>query len=1031
MAQHWAKQYHFFNAYGPTEATVCTTIYRYKSLLNNSLPIGRPIANTQIYILDAHLQPVPLGVAGEIYIGGAGVARGYLNRPGLTAERFVADPFGQTEEGTQGGAHPHANNNTGPSARLYKTGDLGRWLPDGTIEFLGRNDFQVKIRGFRIELGEVESQLSKCPGVREAVVIAREDSPGDKRLVAYLLARDNAELSAADLRSQLAAVLADHQLPSAYVTLESFPLTPNGKLDRKALPAPDGASVVSRGYEAPQGPIETAIARIWQELLQLDQVGRHDHFFELGGHSLLAVQLVSRLRQELDVEVPLRDLFAQATLAGFAQIVTTARQAALPPILSADRSQALPLSWAQQRLWFLDQLDPAASVAYHIPAGLRLHGTLDRTALQAALDQIIARHEGLRTTFVSVDGQPSQVIAPASIGFTLLEHDLRGLAPPEQATTVSQFSADEASQPFGLATGPLIRGQLLQLAEDEHILLITQHHIVSDGWSMGILIREFSSLYAAFRLGQPDPLPTLGIQYADYAAWQRQWLQGDTLQAQIDFWQSHLTGAPGLLELPTDRPRPATQSYVGGSVEFTLSTELGAGLKQLAQRHGSTLFMVLLTGWSILMARLSGQGDIVIGTPVANRQRTEVEALIGFFVNTLALRVKMEGDPNVAELLNQVKTTTLGAYAHQDIPFEQVVDIVKPERSLGQSPVFQVMVTMDNTPDTGELSLPGLTLSGLDVPHTTTQFDLSLSLSDTGGRVVGSLEYASELFDRATIERFVSHFQTLLAGIVADGQQRISQLPLLTQPERQRLLISFNGTAVDYPQDRLIHQLFEEQAAHTPAAAALTYGGQSLSYQALNTQANQLAHHLISLGVRPDDRVAICVERSLGMVIGLLGILKAGGAYVPLDPGYPKERLAYMLSDSAPVALLTQAALKGTLEGLSATVPVILLDAQGTSRAHSGTDTGASAGSAFSHCPGHNPDAQALGLQPRHLAYVIYTSGSTGQPKGVIPGPSTPAPGLRHLHLRVHRAAQGGDGRTWQCGSVICRHPRKVQLWCR
>ena len=642
----------------------------------------------------------------------------------------------------------------------------------------------------------------------------------------------------------------------------------------------------------------------------------------------------------------------------------------LPPILPADRSQALPLSWAQQRLWFLDQFDPAASIAYHIPAGLRLHGALDRVALQAALGHIVARHEDLRTTFVRVDGQPAQVIAPADIGFALLEHDLRPVSKPKQRTAVTRVSADEVSQPFDLSTGPLIRGQLLQLAEDEHILLITQHHIISDGWSFGLLVQEFSALYTAFSQGQPDPLPALGIQYADYAAWQRQWLQGDLLQAQIDFWQTHLSGAPALLELPTDRPRPAVQSYAGSSVEFVLSAALSADLKQLGQRHGSTLFMVLLTGWSSLMARLSGQDDIVIGTPVANRQRTEIEPLIGFFVNTLALRMHLDGDPNVAQLLNQVKATTLSAYAHQDIPFEQVMNIIKPERSLSHNPVFQVMMAMDNTPNAGELVLPGVSLSALELPHTTSQFDLSLTLTDTSEVIIGGLEYASELFDKATIERLAEHFQILLTGIVADEQQRISQLPLLTQTERRQLLIDFNGTTVDYPHDRLIQQLFEAQVQQTPDATALVYEGHSLSYRALNQQANRLAHYLLELGIRPDDRLALCVERSLDLVVGLLGILKAGGAYVPLDPGYPSERLAFMLGDSAPVAVLTQAALHGSLAGLDPTVPVVLLDA--------GTASG------FSHYPDHNPDPHALGLTARHLAYVIYTSGSTGQPKGVM-----------------------------------------------
>uniref|UniRef100_UPI00068B5399 non-ribosomal peptide synthetase n=1 Tax=Andreprevotia chitinilytica TaxID=396808 RepID=UPI00068B5399 len=947
LARHWAQQHRLFNAYGPTEITVCATVYDYQWREHGTVPIGRPIANTQIYLLDAHGQPVPIGVAGEIYIGGAGVARGYLNRPDLTAERFVADPF-----------------STDPQARLYKTGDLGRWLPDGNIDYLGRNDFQVKIRGFRIELGEIEAKLAACVGVREAVVIAREDQPGGKRLVAYVVPQDGIELAVAELREQLSQYLADYMLPSAFVTLEAFPLTPNGKLDRKALPAPDQSSVISRSYEAPQGEVEQAIATIWQDLLGLERVGRYDQFFELGGHSLLAVQLVSRLRANLGVEIALRELFAQPTVIGLAALVAQATQSSQTLIPPTDRSQPLPLSWAQQRLWFLNQLDANAGAAYHMPAGLRLHGQLDRAALRATLDRIVARHEVLRTCFISDSGEAVQVIASAEIGFSLREHDLRAFSTQDQQRKVEQLSQAEAIAPFDLSTGPLIRGQLLQLANDEHLLLITQHHIISDGWSIGVLVREVSALYTAFSQGQADPLAPLAIQYADYAAWQRQWLQGDPLQTQVDFWHDHLAGAPALLDLPTDRPRPTVQSYAGGQVALSLSPALTNSLKQLSQRHGTTLFMTLLAGWSVLLSRWSGQDDVVIGTPVANRQRSELEGLMGFFVNTLALRVKLDGNPKVDELLNQIKTNTIAAYAHQDLPFEQVVEALQPTRSLSHSPVFQVMLTLNNTPTGGELSLPGLTLSPVEQTSTTTQFDLSLSLTDTATGLVGSLAYARDLFDAQTIERLAGHFEAVLTGMVADDQQGTAQLPLLSAAERQQVLVDFNATQTDYPHDQLIHRLFEQRAEHQPDASALIFEDQTLSYGELNRRANQLAHQLIQLGIRPDDRVALCIERSLDMIVGLLGILKAGGAYVPLDPGYPAERLAYMLADSQPVAVVTQVSLRETLPALD--VPVVALDAE----------------AALVNQATSNP--LVAGLTSRHLAYVIYTSGSTGQPKGVM-----------------------------------------------
>ncbi|WP_035060897.1 non-ribosomal peptide synthetase, partial [Andreprevotia chitinilytica] len=635
-------------------------------------------------------------------------------------------------------------------------------------------------------------------------------------------------------------------------------------------------------------------------------------------------------------------------------------------IAPADRSQPLPLSWSQQRLWFIEQLDANASAAYHMPAALQLTGQLDRPALCRALDRLVARHESLRTTFARVDGEPVQVIAPADAGLALQEQDLRQLSAAARTAEVQQALANTASQPFDLAHGPLIRGQLLRLADDDHLLLITQHHIISDGWSIGVLVREVSALYAAFQQGQADPLPPLTIQYADYAVWQRQWLQGEVLQTQRTFWRDHLLGAPALLELPTDRPRPPTQSYRGSALALTLPPALTAGLKQLSQRHGATLFMTLLAGWSVLLSRWSGQDDVVIGTPVANRPRSELEGLMGFFVNTLALRVRLDGNPSVQTVLAQTKASTLAAYGHQDLPFEQVVDALQPPRSLSHSPLFQTLFALNNTPHGKALGLPGLTLQAIDPPRNTTQFDLSLTLHEDGATLSGQLQYATDLFDAQTIERLAGHFETLLAGMVANDQQSVGQLPLLSAVERQQVLHDFNATpaSAHFQTDALIHQLFEAQAAQQPDAIALTCEDQTLSYGALNARANQLAHHLIALGVRPDDRVALCLDRGVDLLVGLLGILKAGGAYVPLDPNYPAERLAYMLSDSQPVALVTQA---GLLEALPAIdVPVVALDSA----------------SGLADQPASNP--VVANLTAERLAYVIYTSGSTGQPKGVM-----------------------------------------------
>ncbi|MDX7988952.1 amino acid adenylation domain-containing protein, partial [Xenorhabdus sp. 12] len=847
-----------FNFYGSSEINGDATYYQYSN--TSGVPeisvIGRPIANTQCYILDSHGNPVPLGVTGEIYIAGAGVARGYLNRPELTAERFFNDPF-----------------STHSDARMYKTGDLGRWLPDGTIEYLGRNDFQVKLRGFRIELGEIETRLTQCQGVREAVVIAREDEPGQNRLVAYLRPMDDVKLIPAELRQQLALYLADYMLPSAFVILESFPLTPNGKLNRQALPAPDPSAVVTHSYVAPVGEIEVILSQTWQDLLGLEQVGRHDHFFELGGHSLLAIQLVARIRQALSRDLPLQTLFDKPVLMALAETLTATAITAQTIIPSADRSQPLPLSFAQQRLWFLGQFDPAASLAYHLPAALRLTGQLNHDALIHALNRLVARHESLRTRFVSIEGQPYQQIDPADSGFSLLCHDLRPLEPTQQAARVTELAELDSQSPFDFAQGPLIRGQLLQLAEEEHVLLLTQHHIITDGWSLSVLVRELGVGYSAAlaghfadHLSDSDPLPPLPVQYADYAVWQHGLLQGNFLAEQRDFWRDQLKEAPALLALPIDHPRPAVQTYTGAQVAFQLDAALLASLKELGQRHRCTLFMTVLTAWSITLARLSGQDDIVIGTPVANRPHHELEGLIGFFVNTLALRIKLHDNPSVAELLARVKGQALAAYAHQDLPFEQVVEAVQPERCLSYSPIFQVMLTLNNTP-AQKLTLPGLQLTSLEQAHHGAYFDLTLALTETEMGLVGALNYAADLFDSTTINRIVGHFTNILTAMVADEIQTCNALPMLSETEQQQVLVDFNATQTDFSIERslslpLIHQHIETQAARHPEAIAVIFHEHTLHYGELNQRANQLAHHLIALGVRPDERVAICVERS-------------------------------------------------------------------------------------------------------------------------------------------------------------------------
>ncbi|UYK86711.1 amino acid adenylation domain-containing protein [Xanthomonas sacchari] len=962
------------NLYGPSETTTYSTWVRMTREAGFAQHIGRPIANTRIYILDRHQQPVPIGVAGELLIGGAGVSRGYLGRPDLTAERFLPDPFV-------------------PGARMYRTGDLGRWRRDGTIEYLGRNDFQVKIRGFRIELGEIEVQLSACDGVREAVVIAREDVPGEPRLVGYVSTLPGADLPVVTLRNAVAKRLPEYMVPSAFVVLPALPLTPNGKVDRAALPAPGHAAMTTRAYMAPQSEIERALAQIWSELLGVGTVGREDHFFELGGHSLVAARLASRVRALIGVELPLRTVFMHPLLCDLASALAHLRATGetQSPIRQARRSgAALPLSWSQERLWFLDRLDPAASLAYHMPAALRLQGRLDLQALQGALDDLVARHEVLRTCFVQGDdGTPRQHILSRDTGVALPCHDLSETATGAQAEQVARMAAEEAVRPFDLSRDVPIRGRLLMLSPQEHVLLLTQHHVASDAWSVGVLIREVGTLYAAHSMGRGDPLPPLPIQYADYAVWQRGAEHDATLQKQLRYWLEHLTGAPTLLELPTDRPRPAARTHGGADLQVALSASLTARLNAFARQQGVTPFMALLTGWSVLLSRLSGQDEVVIGTPVANRQRSEFEPLIGFFVNTLALRIRL-ASATVDSLLAQVRADTLSAYAHQDVPFERVVEALQPVRSLGHSPIFQTMLTLDNTPASGNLELSGLQVSPIPQAATKAHFDLSLSLRETGGVFCGQLNYATDLFDAATVRRWWGSFECVLAAMVEAPSAPVRSLPLLHELERRTVIETFNATSTPWTPG-LLHTRFEAQAAMSPDAVALEYGQERVTYAQLDARANRVAHRLRAEGVGPEVLVAICVPRSIEMVVGLLAVLKAGGAYVPLDPAYPHERLAYVLEDSAPLLLLTVHSLDGHLPVTP--VPMLWLDDVAE----------------WAELPIQDLPPQQLA--PEHLAYVIYTSGSTGRPKGVM---ITHANVSSMIHMHVRTCALGANDRALQ-----------------
>ncbi|SEL65288.1 non-ribosomal peptide synthase domain TIGR01720/amino acid adenylation domain-containing protein, partial [Nitrosovibrio tenuis] len=962
------------NAYGPTENTTFTTCYPVPPAekIHSPIPIGRPIANTEIYVLDDRLQPVPIGVPGELYIGGDGLARGYLNQPALTAERFIPHPFHSGE-------------------RLYRTGDWVRYLPDANLEFLGRRDQQVKVRGFRIELGEVEAALRGYPDVHEAVATVREDIPGDKRLVAYVVTDKPPPVS--EWRHFLQARLPDYMVPSAFVALAALPLTANGKVDRSALPIP----VVVRETEAvaPRTEDEQRLANIFAEVLHLPQVGIHDNFFELGGHSLLATQAASRIHDIMHAMVPLHVFFEAPTVAELA--LRLGPRSASQPIPRRKGKGPCPLSFAQQRLWFLDQLSPQ-SAAYTLCTTLSFREPLDAVALERSLAEIVRRHEILRTTFDTIDGQGVQIIAPPSspaLTITDLRHAPAGedhKINNETNDTLINGTTDEianemankiiqadAGTPFDVARGPLLRATLLRLSDADQILVLTMHHIVADGWSIGILKGELRALLAAFSDGQTSPLPELPIQYADFACWQRNVLQGERLNGLFAYWQKQLEEAPAQLVLPSDRPRPAAQSFRGASLSTPLPGGLAAELRALSQQHGNTLFMTLLAAFGVLLSRYSGQTDLVIGTPIANRTRSELEGLIGFFVNTLALRLDLSGDPSFTALLERVRTVATEAYAHQDLPFEMLVAKLAPERHLSQAPLFQVMFALENLPQEPFLQQTLPSTGSIDPGRIVeargaAKFDLTLAIAEFDDGITATFEYATDLFDSMTIRRMVGHFLVLLQNVVANAEQHLSELPMLSSVERQQLLVEWNATAAAFPRDCCIHTLFEIQAARTPDAVAFEAGDERLTYAQLNRQADCLAAHLRGVAaqdaqrIEADTPVGLLTDRGIGMAVGALGILKSGAAYVPIDSTFPKERIAFILADTAAPAVVTHEAFRERLAGYNGCVIAIDSGNLGEDKKeeeNNGIPVGANVG-------------------PEDLAYIVYTSGSTGVPKGVM-----------------------------------------------
>ncbi|MFP2911577.1 amino acid adenylation domain-containing protein, partial [Pyxidicoccus sp. 3LFB2] len=978
------------NGYGPTENTTFSTCCRMEGpeQWSTSVPIGRPISNTSAYVLDEALHPVPVGVPGELYVGGEGLARGYVGRPELTAERFIPNPFADGE-------------------RLYRTGDVVRWRSDGTLDFIGRRDGQVKVRGYRIETGEVETALTSHPAIHEAAVVAREDGTEGKRLVAYVTKKDAAEVDVSHLRAHLKQRLPEYMVPSVYVVLHALPLTRNGKVDRKALPAPEQVGSEGKHFAAPHTETEQKLAAIFEEVLHIERVGLHDDFFELGGHSLLATQLVSRIREAFQVELPLRDVFESPTVETLARRLDSTPEAGgplkAPPLGRGARDQALPLSFAQQRLWFLDQLEPGSSF-YNVPVSVKLTGTLDFRALERSFEALVHRHEPLRTTFSTENGLPVQRIA-REVQARLEVVDLSHRPGPTYVEEAKRFAEKEARQPFDLERGPLLRTTLLKLSEQEHVLVLVMHHIVSDGWSMSILVREVAALYEAYAQGREPSLPELPVQYADYAVWQREWLKGEVLEAQLDYWRKQLEGAPRALELPTDRPRPAVQSFRGDHRAFQWPRGLRDAVKALAQREGATPFMVLLAAFQTVLARYSGQDDVCVGTAIANRNRAETEGLMGFFVNTLVLRTKLEPGTRFQELVGKVKEVTLGAYAHQDVPFEKLVEELQPERDLGRGPLFQVMFVLQNAP-VAALNLPELKLEVTESSSRTSKFDLTLAMTETDEGLAGSAEFNIDLFEPETVDRLLGHLRVLLEAAVARPEQRLMDLPLTDAEERRRLVDAWSGRKVAYAREQSLAELFEAQVMKTPDAVAVEYQGETLKYAELNGRANQLAHHLRSLGVGPEVRVGLCVERSLELVVSMLGILKAGGVYVPLDANYPRERLAWMRREAGVVLLVAQEHLARAVR-LSDEEPVVHIDTHWQEL--------------ISRQPRGNLPTRVAG---DHLAYVMFTSGSTGQPKGV----GVPQRAVSRLVLDTDYARFGPD-EVWLQLAPISFDASTLELW--
>ena len=938
-----------FNTYGPTETTVSATIYdltgyRVADASSREVPIGRPLLNVQTYVLDRNLTPVPVGVAGELHIAGAGLACGYLNQPVLSTDKFIRNPFSEDSD-----------------SRLFKTGDLVRYRSDGHLEYLGRIDRQVKVRGFRVELDGVEAVLRKHPLVKDAAVVHDGVSLG-KTLVAYLVPNHGAKLNTADVKRFIRARLPEYMVPTEISVLDSLPLNGHGKIDRRALPAPDiNSTRRSELFTPPQTITEKRIGRIWCEVLGLKDVGKDDHFFEIGGQSLLAAQIVSRIRKELQVEIPLRIIFEAPTIAQLAEYVDEAvlrREARTDglAILSSSHGHEVPASQAQMRIWYMHMLAPESS-AYNIAAPIRFTGLLHKEALTRSLAELIRHHESLRTTFLNKSGKPVQVISP-TLSLEIPETDLRTIAEACRMHEAKRILSEEVRRPFNLEKGPLFRVLLLQLGEEDQVLLLNMHHVISDQWSLGVIARELTVLYNEFRQSLSPSLNGVRPQYADFAMWQDQWLSRERLEGQLTYWKSQLADLEPST-LPTDYPRPSVQAFRGAYQSLNLSAHLVESLRSHAAQENATLYMIFLAAFKVLLCRYTGRQDITIGSPIANRTRLEWEEVVGTFINILVLRTCLSGNSSFRQVLRRVREVVLDGFTNGDAPFEMLVKELQPGRDASRSPLVQVLFNFQSAL-IGKLDLPDLSWMPFEVDQSSSQFDLSVTVDPEITRKI-LIAYNTDLYKEETIARMLQHYQRLLESVAANPDRTVRAMTMLSDGERRQLLCEWNDTDVGVSQS-CIHELFETQASKTPDSIAVVFGDQQISYRTLEHRANQVACRLREMGVKPEVLVGVCVERSTELIVALLGVLKAGGAYLPIDPTYPSERISFMLEDSGAAVLLTQEKLLKQLPQNSHSI--LCLD-----------DITSVALSEVGKIPSL--------VHPCNLAYVIYTSGSTGKPKGV------------------------------------------------